>query len=74
MPRSLPAFDPKQLRPMREFCADGSLPFHWKTGERFCRTGVIAAVKIGISWYTTPEAVRRYFWDHANETFKKNHR
>ena len=74
MPKSSLVFDPKQLRPVREFVADGSLPFHVKTAERFCREEIIAAVKVGNTWCTTPEAVRGYFWSHANRAFKKANR
>ena len=34
MPKPL-IFDPKELRPVREFIADGTLPLHFKTVERF---------------------------------------
>ena len=69
--QKLPVFNPRELRPVREFCADGSLPVHWKTAERFCRDGIIAAVKVGNTWHTTPEGVRGYFWLRANRPSKK---
>ena len=72
MPKSH-VFDPKQLRPVRDYCADGSLPFHLKTAERLCREGTIAAIKVGNTWCTTPEGVRGYFWNHANTAFRKVH-
>jgi hypothetical protein len=39
-------FDPKELRSVRDFIADGSLPYHPKTVERFCRDGVLPAIKV----------------------------
>jgi hypothetical protein len=69
----LPVFNPSDLKPVREFCADGTLPFHWKTAERFCRTGIIPAVKVGNEWRTNLAGVRHYFWSRANKAFQKIH-
>ena len=66
-----PVFDPKQLRPLRGFCADGTLPFNPKTCERLCREGVLPAIKIGNSWRTTPDAIRAFLWKRGNKTFQK---
>jgi len=70
MPKS-PIFDPKQLRPVREFCADGTLPFHWKTCERLCREGELPTIKLGGCWRSTPDAIRAYLWKRGNATFRK---
>ena len=64
-------FDPKELRSVRDFIADGSLPDHPKTVERFCREGVLPAIKVGNSWRTTLAAVRSYLWRSGNAAFKK---
>jgi hypothetical protein len=66
----LTVFDPRELRPLRDFCADGSLPFHPKTAERLARDGDLPAVKID-GWRTTPAAVRAYMWQRGNATFRK---
>ena len=67
----LPIFDPKDLRPVRELIAAGILPYHPKTAERFCREGVLPAMKIGNSWCTTPAAIRQFFWNKGNKSFRK---
>jgi hypothetical protein len=66
-------FDPKDLRPVRDFCRDGTIPFHFKSAERLCRTGTIPAIKVGNYWCTTREAVRSYHWKHANKAFRESH-
>ena len=72
MPKS-PVFDPLDLRPVREFVADGSLPFHIKTAEKFCRDKIIGSIKVGNRWCTTPADIRAFYWKKANAEFKKNH-
>lgn len=70
MPKPL-IFDPKELRPVREFIADGTLPLHFKTVERFSRDGLLPAIKVGNSWHSTPAAVRTYLWKSGNAAFRK---
>jgi hypothetical protein len=67
-------FDPRELRPVRELIADGSLPFHIKTVQKFCRDGVIAASKIGNDWRVSPAAIRNFYWQHGNKAFRETHR
>jgi hypothetical protein len=66
-------FDVKDLIPIQDLCADGTIPFHHKSAERLCRVGALPAVKVGIRWCTTKNAAREYFWKHANMAFKKTH-
>ena len=68
-----PAFNPQDLRPVKELCADGTIPFHRKSVERLCRIGVMPAVKVGNNWSTTIVAARSYFWSRANTAFKETH-
>jgi hypothetical protein len=68
-----PLFEPKDLRPVREFVEDGTFPFHVKSAERLCRIGTIPAVKVGNNWCTTREAARAYHWKHANKAFKESY-
>ena len=70
---SLPVFDPRDLRTVRSLCADRTIPYHWKTAERFCREGKIPAVKIGLFWQTTEVAARTFLWKRANPAFRKVH-
>lgn len=65
------AFNPQELRTLKELCADGTLRFHPKTAERLCRAGVIPALKYGNDWMTTPAAVRAFLWKRSNDAFRK---
>jgi len=74
MPKSkLPAFDPRELRTVRSLCANGLIPYHYKSAERFCREGELAAIKIGTYWKTTEVAARHFLWKRSNAEFKKVH-
>ena len=42
-----PVFDPRDLRDVRSLCAEGLIPYHYKTAERFCRDGEMPAIKVG---------------------------
>jgi hypothetical protein len=64
-------FDPRELRPVREFCLDGTLALHPKSAERLCREGILPAVKVGVAWRTTPAALRSYLWQHSNKKFRE---
>jgi hypothetical protein len=63
--------NPKDLRRVREMCADGSIPFHWKTAERLSRGGVLPAVKVGNFWCTMDAAVRAFLWQSGNEMLRR---
>jgi hypothetical protein len=52
-------------------CAEGMLRLHQRTCERFCREGRIPAIKVGNSWCTTPDAIRAFLFENANDKFKK---
>jgi hypothetical protein len=67
------AFNPKDLRPVKDLCHDGTIPFHSKSAERLCRTGAIPAIKVGNRWCTTKDAARGYFWRRANKAFRESH-
>jgi excisionase family DNA binding protein len=64
-------FDPKDLVPIRDLCADGTLRLHWRTCERLCHSGKLPAIKVGNSWHTTRDAVRAFFWKRGNAAFKE---
>jgi hypothetical protein len=64
-------FDPRDLRRVRDMCATGDAPFHWKTMERLCREGVFPATKVGNHWCTTDAAVRTFLWRTGNEMLRK---
>jgi hypothetical protein len=71
MSMSKSVFDPKELRPVRDFCADGTLALHPKSAERLCREGSLPAVKVGVAWRTTDAAIRAYIWKRSNAMFRK---
>ena len=64
-------FDPKDLVTVRALCADGTLRFHKRTCERFCRDGKLPAMKVGNEWMTTRNAVRAFLWKKGNTAFKE---
>jgi hypothetical protein len=68
-----PAFDPRDLRTVRSLCAEGLIPYHFKTAERFCRDGELPAIKVGTFWQTTEVAARTFLWKRANPAFRKVH-
>ena len=67
------SFNPRELRPVRDLCADGTLPLHTKSAERLCRIGVIPAIKVGNLWFTTPSGIRGFYWGKANKAFRETH-
>jgi hypothetical protein len=70
MPVSKKLFDPKDLKPLTAFVADGTLRLHPNTAQRFARQGKLPAVKIGHTWLSTHAAIRSFCWKQGNGEFR----
>jgi hypothetical protein len=61
----------KNLRPLRDLCADGSCPLAYKTASIHAGKGDLPAVKIRNLWHSSEDLLRTYFYKGANKAARR---
>lgn len=64
-------FNPRDLRPISELCAEGIIPQAWRTIRDLARRKKFPAVKVGGEWRTTEELARAYYYKGANSAARR---